>query len=306
MSGIYYNGVSQAQYGIPLLGGEQYLQTGLTYFVHESGSGGGGSPDDPIATIDGAINLLTDVTSSAHGPHTIVVLAGHTEAQSADGPMFDLDINGVNIYGLGIGPMRPQLALDTDPGATIDVAADGVSMSNLLFLINVDDLVSVLDIDTTNGLLMEALEFRDQAAVACIDTCEIDGEADIVFRNCRWDETSTGDSGQSCILGGTPPRLVIDGCYFDKDAQTGAVELGSVVGCTITNNLFNMDQGGESLGIVLGTPVGGYIHNNYVRQLDSGTFTGAIDTAATGVNLGQNWITNENNESGGILITLST
>ena len=282
--------------GIPLFGVSDIL-SGTPFFVH-SGKGdssrNGQDPDRPLATIDQAINKCTATSSTYPKSDYVIVLPGHTETISAASG-FDLDVAGVTVLGLGRGTLRPTLtySVATSTGA---VGANGTALVNLLHVASIDSLVVMIDVDATTGFLLEANEFRDASSVGIIDTVDIADEVDVVIRNNRWYETDTG-VGQSCLLGTTLTRLIVDDNDMDKDAQTGCVELGNAIQCKVINNWIE-STAAEDLAIVLGSTATGWIDNNMIRlATDTNNITECITvTANQNCQLGRNWVVNADGE----------
>ena len=282
--------------GIPLFGVSDLL-SGTVFFAH-SGTGSsdnnGRDPDRPMATIDQAINKTRATSSTYAAEDYVIALPGHTETISAASG-FDLDVAGVTVLGLGRGSLRPTLtySVATSTGA---VGANGTALVNLLHVASIDSLAVMIDIDATTGFLLEANEFRDDTSIGIIDTVDVANETDIVIRNNRWYETDAG-IGQSCLLGSTPTRLIVDDNIMDKDAQTGCVELGNAVQCRVINNWIETSAA-EDLCIVLGTTSTGWIDNNFLRlATDASNITEAITVAANqNCQLGRNWVVNADGE----------
>lgn len=286
------SGVSS--YGVPLIGGAPFMTTGNVYWVHVSGDSAytGLDPDRPLDTIDAAINKCTAASSTRPAEDTIIVMPGHAETGTA-AAAFDLDVAGVTIIGLGRGSLRPTITLGTATTCDTDVGANGTALVNLLYVAALDSLAACLDIDATTGFLGEALEFRDASSIGIVDTVTITDETDIVFRNCRWYETDTG-IGQSAILGTTPTRLIVEGCSFYKDAQTGVVECGNAVDARITDNYIETIAA-EDLAVVFGSTGSGWIHNNMIRLKDDAANVTECIVGAD-MNLGRNWVVNADGE----------
>lgn len=280
--------------GIPLFGVSDLL-SGTVFFAHSgigNSNNNGQDPDRPMATIDQAINKATATSSTYAAEDYVIALPGHTETISAASG-FDLDVAGVTVLGLGRGSLRPTLtySVATSTGA---VGASGTALVNILHVASIDSLAVMIDVDAVTGFLLEANEFRDASSVGIIDTVDIADEVDIMIRNNRWYETDTG-IGQSCLLGSTPTRLIVDGNIMDKDAQTGCVELGNAVQCRVINNWIETTAA-EDLAIVLGSTATGWIDNNMLRlATDTANITEAI-TINTNCQLGRNWVVNGDGE----------
>lgn len=280
--------------GIPLFGVSDLL-SGTVRFVHSgtgSANNNGQDPDRPMATTDQAINKCTATSSTYAKEDYVIALPGHTETISAASG-FDLDVAGVTVLGLGRGTFRPTLTYSAT-GSTGAVGANGTALVNLLHVAGIDSLAMMIDIDATTGFLLEANEFRDASSIGVVDTIDLADEVDITLRNNRWYETDTG-VGQSCILGSTPTRLVVDGNKFYKDAQTGIIEVGNCVVSDYVNN-FIQTIATEDLAIVIGSSGTGWIDNNKIRLKDDAANITQCITISTAMQLGRNWIVNADGE----------
>lgn len=127
---------------------EKDIHPGNVYWVGSAvtgasdSSGYGQNPDAPFATVDYAISQCT-----ASKGDVIYVLPGHAETGSTeDQELFDLDVAGVSVIGLGQGALRPTFTL-TDDGATIVMGAANCRISNIRLIGNVTDLAKGLEIE---------------------------------------------------------------------------------------------------------------------------------------------------------------
>jgi len=284
-----------SSFGIPMFGSGPIFTTGTVRFVSSdigSANNNGLDPDRPMATIDQAINLSIATSSTHAGEDYVVVMPGHTETFAAVNG-FDLDVAGVTVLGMGRGPLRPTLTYSAT-GSDVAVGANGTALVNFLHIASVDAVVQMVNIDGTTGFLLEANEFRDASAIGIKDTVTLADEVDIVIRNNRWEELDTG-VGQSCILGTTPNRLVVDGNVFDKDAQTGIIELGNATQCRITNNWIE-SIAPEDLAVVFGTTATGWIDNNMIRLNDNAANVTECISNDQDCQLGRNWVVNLDSE----------
>lgn len=108
---------------------DQSMTTGDVFFVHSGtgtdGAGYGQNPDAPCATIDYAVGLCT-----ASKGDRIYVMPGHAETLTAATSCV-VDVEGVQIIGLGTGALRPKLTYTTAAGATISITAANVLIENI-------------------------------------------------------------------------------------------------------------------------------------------------------------------------------
>lgn len=135
------NGVSS--YGVPILGGGSIVTTGSIFFVDSvtgSNSYSGSDPDNPVATIDHAVNLCT-----ANKGDYVVVMPNHVETLS-DTVDCDVDVAGVTVLGLGSGDNMPRIAYPST-GSIFSVGASNVTIANINFRAGIADVVIGLDIE---------------------------------------------------------------------------------------------------------------------------------------------------------------
>jgi hypothetical protein len=139
--------------------------TGEIFFVHSGtgtdATGYGKNPDAPLATIDYAIGLCT-----ANKGDRIYVMPGHNEGLG--NAQIAVDVAGVSIIGLGRGSLRPRIDFD-HANASIDVAASGCMLKNIVLFPSVTDVLIGIDINTlvTDTLIedVEAIPGEDGGGV---------------------------------------------------------------------------------------------------------------------------------------------
>lgn len=225
------------------------LSTGQRFFVH-SGTGtdsvgGGQNPDAPFATVDYAIGQCT-----ASAGDIIYVMPGHAETGSgAAQELFDVDVAGVSIIGLGVGDKRPTFTL-THADATCVLGAAGCRLSNLRFIGNVSDLVAVLDVEAAaDGCRIDNCYFADSATNAdALIFISVVADADRLVIEDNHFVGVTGGEATNCILfaGGCDGLILRRNIAFgDWKGAAGAIGLA----------------GAASLGIL--------VHDNFVVNQDA-------------------------------------
>lgn len=127
-----------------------------------------GTIDKPFLTIDYAISQCRENKGDV-----ILVHPGHTETIAAAAGI-DMDRAGVTIIGLGHGPDRPTITMATSTAATLHMDAIGSRVSNLLFVCDIDSLVTVIDIDKAD-CVVNACEFREGTAKQFLTAVDIAG-----------------------------------------------------------------------------------------------------------------------------------
>jgi hypothetical protein len=121
-----------------------------------------GSFNSPYSTIAYALTQAV-----ANRGDIIMVKPGHTETVSSAGAL-NLNVAGVAIVGLGVGSNRPAITLDTANTAAISIAANNVSIYNILFKANFLNIASVFTIanaQVATDLTIDTCEFRDNSAI---------------------------------------------------------------------------------------------------------------------------------------------
>lgn len=142
------------------------LATGSHWFVGSTvtgasdASGFGTSPDSPFATVDYAFS--SGAVTASKGD-IIWVMPGHAETATTDVEIFDMDLAGVSIIGLGVGNLRPTFNLE-HADCTCVVGAANCRISNCRFICGVSDLVTMIDVEATgDGLVIDHCYFADTA-----------------------------------------------------------------------------------------------------------------------------------------------
>lgn len=296
------NGVSS--FGVPLLGSGPIFTTGAVRFVHAgtgSASYTGLDPDRPLLTIDAAINASTASSSTYAGEDYIVVLPGHVETAAAI--TFDLDVDGVNVVGLGSDGNRPTITYDTTTDL-VNVSGSGVGIANLLFVNAIDALASFIIVDGGTGAQYEALEFEDGgSSINDLDSVSITANARQRFVNCYWADRGAQTGGQSALLGTTADQLIVDGCRIVKDSATALIELTNATDLRIVNNYAqNLNAADKFLEIT--ATATGWVDNNFIRLTDDAAnitecisdASDVVTNAAYNVQLGRNWVSNRDAE----------
>lgn len=141
------------------IGGGMLPPSGTIFFVDSNASTGadatgyGKSFDKPFLTIDYAIGQCT-----ANAGDVILVAAGHNEG-AGDAQLFDLDVAGVTILGMGRGNQRPVLDYD-HANATIDIGANNCYLGGFRLRPSVTGVLIGVDIETgITGTVLEDIEW---------------------------------------------------------------------------------------------------------------------------------------------------
>lgn len=163
--------------------------------VSGASSNTGTTWDDPMDTLDNAVNLC-----QASRGDVIIVAAGHSENLSADSAV-DIDVAGVTVIGLGKGSARPTFTFDTDVAADFKLAANGTHIENLVFLGGVDALTGPIEVTGT----------------------------DCTIRNCEYRDV-TGQATDVIVTVNNADRLTIEGLRFIGAAAAGGASAIALIG----------------------------------------------------------------------------
>lgn len=224
-------------------------------------------------TIDEAINL-------ASAGDTILVADGHAETVVADGGI-DADVAGISIIGLGNGDRRPQITLATATSADVNVDADDVLLSNLVFINGKGaDLVAMVTISNDSCSIV-GCEFRDGGStngLGAISVGAADGDSDkLLVKDCYFYLTGTSNDHAIEILKDMVGIKIINNIIFgDFDEGAIAVPAGgnACLDLEIIDNVITNQQA-SGLGISInGTSTTGNLVRNVI-YVD--TSTNAID-----------------------------
>lgn len=183
--------------GMPVLNS----YSGDVYWV-DSGAGSDGNPGTftrPFATIEQAVSRCT-----ANNGDIIMLKAGHAQTISAESGTVttsnttigaDIDIAGVTVIGMGIGADRPTFTFDSAVGADFKLAANNVTVKNVLFKAGIDALTGPIEISGDDCALI-GCEYRD-------------------------DPTNVYETVDVVVTASTPLRMLIDGFVYIQDGDIG-------------------------------------------------------------------------------------
>lgn len=259
------------------------------------------------STIAGALSRCT-----ANAGDMIVVLPGHTETiSSATG--LQLNVAGVNIFGLGRGSNRPTLTLDTATTATIAVSAANIKLDGFIYVANYADIVSLFTLANAPDFSISNYEVRDTASnknfLAIIDTDATSNHADGI-EMLDGKVFGLGTTSNTCIvkMDGTNTRMNVRGNYFAHAATSGAGFMPIATGKVLTNmllidNAFNfVGAAGLTVGTLITTDQttnSGLLNKNVIFDLD--TTSEILVTASSGFKFGINYSSAVADKSGYIV-----
>ena len=266
-------GARSSWFGVDARGGnyrvvDKATSSGEFFFVDSTNaaasdtSGFGGSPEVPLATIDGAVGF-------ASAGDTIIVMPGHVEDLGV-AETIDFDKAGLTIVGQGEGTLRPRIDFNAADSA-VDVGADNVTLRNLTFRPGITSTLIGVDVEASVvGTVIEGCAFLvGEAAgtdefVVCIDLKS--ANHDTIIRNNIFRTDITDASCVAAILmTAASARVIIHDNVMYGNWSTAAIDDGAA--CTellIQGNRMKVKDGEP--GIELHTNTTGLIIFNHVES----------------------------------------
>ncbi len=239
--------------GGPFVFTDETATTGNIYFVHSgtgSDSNTGENPNDPLATIDAAINKCT-----ANQGDRIYVMPGHAETVSGAAGI-DADVAGIAIIGLGEGADRPTLTLSA-VASTVEIGAASVRLENLVLQATADTTI-MLDINGADAVV-KGCEFRSTSGKEFVTAIDINGgSANACDRTrivgCTITSALAAGASQGIELGEVADKVLIEGCDIVGDFANACIH--NPTGKVLTNLrvsecvLDNQQTGDHSIELV--------------------------------------------------------
>jgi len=154
-------------------------------------NGNDGSYRKPFATVDYAVSQCT-----ASRGDIVFVMPGHNEGGVAAG-LFDIDVAGVAVVGLGYKGNRPTFDYD-DTDVTVVISAANCTLANVNLRASAGDVVTGISVTSTNARI-DDVEFLFEAAtdnfVDFIETSAVANAADgLSITNCKVYSTDVGNA----------------------------------------------------------------------------------------------------------------
>ena len=233
------------------LKGGGLISSGTPYYVDSvngANNRSGKTWDLAVASIDTAINLVAAAITAGteNGDPIIYVREGYNEGGSTSA-IFDADVDGLTIYGLGRGNQKPTLDFD-GATATCAVGADGVTIYNIRFRPSATSQTFV----ASNAITVD------------------DGSDDTLFLNCDFGfpETRGTDEFDYAIVIGAATGTVVDGCSFDagEGEAIAAITIEGSDRTTIRNCDFRGDHSVAMIRSATTTNFGVLIEDNLIYQ----------------------------------------
>lgn len=263
--------------------------------------------NQPYATISGALAGCT----AAKGD-IIMCKAGHAESISS-ATSLTMSKSGVAVIGMGQGANRPTITFTTANTATINVTANNVSFTNMVFVANFLDIAAAFTTTTATNFTLDNCQFTDTSAVldfvVLVDTGTTTNATDgLTINNCSWYGLGTGSGTAMVKMDGTNARITITNNYMTSAATTGAalmpiITTKVVTGLMANNNIFVLTQATNlATGILIttdGSTNTGMISRNLIQGLDA--TTEILVTASSGFRFSQNYYSGAADASGYLL-----
>lgn len=213
-------------------------------------------PDrDGVTRVYSTIQAAINATSANRGD-VVLVAPNHSE----DFTRADCwDKAGVQIIGMGQGDRRPALVYNAKT-ASVAVKADGMRVSNLMFLTSSDSTALGVSIDTgIFGVRFDNNVFTSDAGTDDFRQMLRVGSKESIIENNQFLARDTAGAGSGIVLvGGDPDFLTIRNNYFYGQFDTvGDTTNGA--GTIVADSLTLTDASLDGL----------FIHHNYFCNTDT-------------------------------------
>lgn len=246
-----------------VLNGQDFVPgiVGNVWYVHHSGNatGPGVTAASAFSTLDAAIGACT-----ANNGDVIIVLPGHAETIVAAAAIA-LDVAGITIIGYGNGVKRPTITYGTLASATAVISAENVTIRNLRFVSNIDDLAVFLTIGA-NDATVEDCDFIGASTKEVLNFIGITTTFDnAIIRRCRFiqptDPAGTnGAAGTGAIYLVDSENVLIEGCEFRGNFETAFIHNKTSAAANLwVRNCYGICSLADSLPFVLVTTTTGGI-----------------------------------------------
>jgi hypothetical protein len=271
---------------------DQGITTGDIFFV-DSTTGtdritAGKSPETPFATLDYAVDYCT-----ASQGDIIYLMPGHAETGStASQELFDLDVAGISVIGLGVGDKRPTFTL-TEATVTCVIGAANCRLSNVRIVGNIADLATGLEIEAAAvGTRVDNCYFGDTAAATdMLVVVAIEANADrLIFEDNHVNCAVGGEATECLAFAGGCDSLILRRNIMVGDWKTGgAIEMSTAASTNILiyENTVSNSDGTSGLAYNGHASSTGGIFKNYLHGDKNGTSpTATMDGLWTGETYG--------------------
>ena len=283
--------------GVNLLAESQilFVDSGSSNALDSDDTEHGHSFEKPLATLDYAVGLCT-----ASQGDVILVSPGHTETFTTANPC-TLDVAGITVIGIGTGQLRPTFSLGTNVGATIDITAANIRLSNVRVISALANITAGINVKTgATSCTIENCEIRDGNAAALEMVIGISVAADmddIVIRNNVFSTVPSGGCASAVTFAGGSDRCRLIGNVAQGTYSAAAFSLATAASTEmiIKGNILT-NQGAATL--ILHASCTGVVSDNRVAG------TTSMAAAMTGYDLmflWENYVVGEDAKSGAII-----
>jgi hypothetical protein len=284
MTANYPSGFTQ---GVTVRGVPIHLaHPGEVFWVNNSGvnlanskgasDSGKGTMLSPFSSIDYAIGRCR-----AGRGDVILVAPGHTETVTAAGGI-TLDVDGVCIYGLGVGAARPTITFTTANTSRISWTADNCTMKNIRFVGNFLSIATCILNSGGASWTIEDCLFADTSAIlgflACVTTTVSTNSDNGYFANNERRSDATTTPGTAIKVLNTTAGLTIENNRFWHTVIEENIAVVLDHAALVVNKLlmrgnlvYSVNIATDTEGFLVKTSAttgSGIICNNYVRSQD--------------------------------------
>lgn len=293
------NGITS--FGVPVIGGATIPSTtGKYWFVSSvKGSDGnyGSEVNKPKATLSSALAASLAI-SGANTGDVIVLMPGHAETVTAP---YAINVQGVNIVGLGYGGSRPTFTSGTNTTAVITITGASTVFQNVRFVNGVDQQAEMVYVQASDVQFL-GCEFVLQttststitgiyagttavAARMVVDTCNFEGIAAGTTMTAAIDIENAGDvdyyirnnyfTGKATQLiqnATTVLRGTITNNEFVVYTGTKGINMGAASTPFVVNNRFNLPSGTQAVVAAAGFVAGNVLSNAAGNSATASTF----------------------------------
>ncbi len=198
---------------------------GAKWFVDSNATEGAnvdGAGQNPNAA---CLTLEYCITEFAQPGDTIFVLPGHNE--DSDAVLFDADVVGLRIIGIGDGTRRPRFDFN-NAASTIDIGANSVMLKNLTFLASAPSVLIGVDIEANvTDTIIENCEWLDAETAGDEFVVGVDlkggNHQTVIHDNILRTEVAAGASTTAINIAAASNRVRITKNIINGNYSTGGI-----------------------------------------------------------------------------------
>ena len=293
----YPSGISS--FGVPVLSGGVGIPatTGKYVFVSSgTGSNGNSGLDSlhPVATIDYAVGLC-----SANKGDIILVMPGHNETIVAATSLV-VDVEGIQIIGLGIGHSRPVLDFDNTAGS-IEMDAANCRLSNIVLRASESAVVVGINVDA-DGITLDNLETTwEDTGDDFLTMIDIDAVDRTTVENCKlYTQPATAGAAEAIRVDDAHNTRILNNEIIGQFSDSPfAGEGAASTECLIANNVMYNSDTSDNNGLEIAVAFTGLMIGNRIGTLYATGFDALIDPGS--MLCIENYVANAIDETGIIL-----